>query len=121
MDPAQIRDHLNRLVSQDAFASRAELNAYIASLGLPQVRNGIDHVTVIAGATRVRVYLSAALLRSPGELTRREQRRDGALGLAPRSARSVRETYSVYLIAAVDPQGEVAGYVGSTAAIRYTE
>jgi hypothetical protein len=104
------------MVARGEFASRAELNAHIASLGLGQVRNGIDHVTVTTcGGERVRIYVAGALLRNAGELTVRERRRDGAASFAADAAREPRTHFCVYLIAALDPQGDVAGYVGSTA------
>lgn len=113
---AALREHLNRRVSRGEFACRAELNAYIVDLGLGQVRNGVDHVTVTTpGGERVRIYLCGPLLRDASELTARERRRDAsAVYVRSAACDGGRDRFFVYLIAAVDAQDEVAAYVGST-------
>lgn len=114
-----LRAHLTTLIGSGAFASRAELNAYIATLGLGQVRNGVDHVTVACAGERVRLYLGGALLRQVHELTVRERRRDGAASYAPEAGREAGVRCCVYLIVAVDAQREAAAYVGSTSRLHH--
>ena len=116
----QVRAELTKLIGEGRFANRGELNSHIASLGLGQTRNAADYVTVVTETgERVRLYLSGNLLRSPVEVESSKRRRDGSTTFSPGlKGEGPSQTFSIYIIAAVAPNGDVAAYVGSTGMLR---
>lgn len=112
---------LTRLISEGRFANRLELNAHVQSIGLGQTRNGTDYITVVTEAKeRVRLYLPqelrTGLLDEPGRHKRRDEAWTFTPGLRPDSKAGV---FSVYVIVAVAPTGEMAAYVGSTSLLQH--
>lgn len=118
---AETRAEMLALIRQGRFANRAELNQFLASAGLAQTRNGSDFVTWLTPTKeKVRLYLPPRLHVSLMDPSNQRNRRDGSNtflpGLVPCGARDV---FSVYVIAALAPNGDLAAYVGSTGDLRH--
>jgi hypothetical protein len=105
-------------IESGRYRNRNELNEHIAALGLTQTRDGVDYVGFVADdGKRVRIYLEPPLLRD-GRVARANTARvrKGSLKIRHvwEGPSKTLGGFSVYVIAAVDQYGQVAGYVGST-------
>lgn len=105
-------------IASGRYRNRNELNTHIAALGFNQTRDGVDYVGFVAGdGKRVRIYLEPPLLRGKDEAranTTRKRKDHLKIGHVWDGANDVPGRFSVYVIAAVNLNGEIAGYVGST-------